>query len=68
MHYLSRVPLPGDVPAGQVVVHNDATPTRELGSTAFRAWLADKTNTLDIEPCDCNWAPELRGHFRARRG
>jgi hypothetical protein len=66
MRYLSDIPKPDDLPPGQVVVHNHATPTRELGTTAFRAWLADKTNTLNIEPCDRNWAPELRGHYRER--
>jgi hypothetical protein len=67
MQYLSEIPKAAEVPPGQVVVHNRATPTRKLGTTGFRAWLADKAGTLNIEPCDCNWAPELGEHYRVRR-
>jgi hypothetical protein len=39
MDYLFSLPKSGEIPAGQVVVHNEVSPTRRLGSRGFRAWL-----------------------------
>ncbi|HLQ56338.1 MAG TPA: hypothetical protein VK162_18970 [Streptosporangiaceae bacterium] len=60
--YLARLPAPADVPAGKVVVHNQVTPTRQLGSRGFRAWLAKSSE--ELEACPCGWAPELGTHYR----
>jgi transcriptional regulator with XRE-family HTH domain len=63
--YLLRIPKPGDVPAGRVVVHNDVQPTRRLGSRGFRAWLATEPPEAG-ERCACGWAPELGRHYSTR--
>jgi hypothetical protein len=62
--YLTR--LPKAVPDGRVLVHNHVRPTRHLGSRGFRAWLTDE-GAERLEPCDCDWAPELGRHYRVRR-
>jgi hypothetical protein len=61
--YLSA--LPDAVPAGRALVHNRVHPTRQLGMRGFRAWLSDLDPSA-IEPCNCDWAPELGQHFRVR--
>jgi hypothetical protein len=63
--YLSRLPAPGAIPAGQVVVHNDVKPANRMGPHGFRAWLQAPTGRL--EPCDCGWAPRLGAHYRVRQ-
>jgi hypothetical protein len=60
---LARVPAPGDVPAGMIVVHNAAQPGARIGRKGFRAWLADPSP--GFEPCDCGWARRLGQHYRA---
>jgi hypothetical protein len=65
IEYLSRLPKPGEIPAGRVIVHNSVRPTRKLGRRGFRAWLQFPGDT--IEPCPCRWAPELGRHYRVRR-
>jgi hypothetical protein len=67
MEYLFSMPKPGEIPAGQVVVHNNVRPTRNLGSRGFRAWLQAPTDAPPIERCDCDWAPELGTHYRVLR-
>lgn len=57
--------LPDSVPAAVVLVHNSVRPTRQLGMRGFRAWLQPRG--LHLEPCPCDWAPELGEHFRIRR-
>jgi hypothetical protein len=63
--YLSRVPEPGAVPAGMVLVHNHVRQVRRLGSRGFRAWLQASNDRLEVCPCD--WAPELGPHYWVRR-
>lgn len=74
--YLSRIPKPWNLSAGtvgivdvhgHVVVHNHVRPTRHLGSRGFRAWLQSPDKPPAIEPCPCDWAPELGEHYRVRR-
>jgi hypothetical protein len=66
--YLAAPPKPGEIPAGQVMVHNSVRPTRKLGPRGFRAWLRAPSGLPAIEPCDCDWAPELGTHYRVRLG
>jgi hypothetical protein len=60
MEYLFR--LPAAVPPGRCLVHNTVRPARRLGTRGFRAWT--QTDTNDLEPCPCEWAPELGPHYR----
>ncbi len=64
LNYLSQIP--GSVPPGQIVVHNNVRPTRQLGSREFRAWLADPSPQYEV--CPCEWAPELDAHYRVSGG
>jgi hypothetical protein len=43
--------LPQVVPNGKVLVHN-----------GFAYWLQNPSGRL--EPCDCEWAPDMGVHFR----
>jgi hypothetical protein len=43
--------LPHVVPNGKVLVHN-----------GFGCWLQNPSGRL--EPCDCEWAPDMGVHFR----
>jgi hypothetical protein len=63
--YLSRLPEPGAVPAGLVLVHNRVRQVRRLGSRGFRAWLQAPNDRLEV--CRCDWAPELGRHYWVRR-
>jgi len=60
--YLSEIPT--NIPRGWVLVHNNVQPTRKLGSRGFRAWIDRPSESL--EPCNCDWAPELSQHFRVK--
>jgi hypothetical protein len=40
-------------------------PTRRLGSRGFRAWLSSPDDDR-LQPCGCEWAPELGPHFTTR--
>ena len=64
IEYLKRIPADdGEIPAGQVVVHNHVVPTERLGSRGFRAWTQEPTDRL-IE-CDCDWArKKISTHYR----
>jgi hypothetical protein len=62
VNYLSRMPRPGELPAGQVIVHNRVKPRRRIGAGGFRIWMQAIEDK--IEPCPCGWAPELGEHYR----
>jgi hypothetical protein len=62
--YLFRLPTPGEVPAGLVVVHNKARPTRHLSAYGFRVWLQPRDPL--VERCPCAWASELGDHYRTK--
>ena len=64
VEYLTKLPDPGGIPPGKVVVHNDVRPTRRLGSRGFRAWL--QSPGPGLEECPCGWAAELGAHYRRR--
>jgi hypothetical protein len=55
--------IPDQVPAGQVLVHNQVAPAARLGTRGFRAWLANQA-TDGLVRCDCGWAPRLPEHYR----
>lgn len=63
MRYLTK--LPGEIPPGQIVVHNSVRPTRRLNSRGFRAWLDAPADQYVL--CDCGWGPELGDHYRVQR-
>ena len=63
MQYLDR--LPAAIPAGRVLVHNQARPTRLLGSSGFRAWL-QAPDPDRLYACQCGWASELGQHYRVK--
>ena len=63
--YLSRLPKPGEVPVGKVIVHNQVRPSRRL-DRGFRAWLQALGDEPPVEICPCGWAPELGPHYRVR--
>lgn len=68
--YLGLIPKPEDVPSRFVIVHNHTGPAAQaIGARRFRFWVQrlDETD-LSIEPCPCDWAPELGRHFRVARG
>jgi hypothetical protein len=55
-------------PPGSIIVHNHAQPARRLGWRDFRAWLdtLGAPGRAPVEPCPCDWAPELGGHYRVK--
>ena len=55
--YLKHIPIAVDIPAGMVVVHNQASPAHPLGMHGFRAWLQAPSERLEV--CACELAPEL---------
>jgi hypothetical protein len=59
VRYLFRLP---ERIEDQVLVHNHARPTRQLGRRGFRAWL--QAPSAGLEPCPCGWAAELGQHYR----
>jgi len=63
-HLVSK--FPQAIPPGRLLVHNHRKPTRQLGSSGFRAYLAPSHHPR-VEPCDCGWAPELGDHYRFAR-
>jgi len=60
--YLKHIPSAADIPAGMVVVHNQARPAHPLGMHGFRAWLQAPSERLEV--CPCSWAPDLPAHYR----
>jgi len=62
--YLGR--LPTAIPKGMVLVHNHSLPPRRRFDQGFHAWLRFPDDK-ELEPCGCDWAPELRRHYRVRR-
>jgi hypothetical protein len=61
--YLPKIPRSaGEIPAGLIVVHNHVRPTRRLGSRGFRVWVDEPSDRYEL--CNCDWAPELGGHYR----
>lgn len=67
--YLGLIPKPEDVPFEFGIVHNHVVPpTRAIGARGFHIWVQRLDDTeSSIEPCSCEWAPELGRHFRVRR-
>jgi hypothetical protein len=58
--------LPPVVPNGLVLVHNGVRPISPIpGVGGSRCWLQCPSGRL--EPCDCDWAPEMGVHFRVCR-
>lgn len=64
MNYLKR--LPDTIPEGQVLVHNQVQPAKQLGTRGFRAWLEPAPAGDHLEPCPCAWANEFGPHYRLR--
>ena len=61
--------LPNEVPPGYILVHNQVTPTRQLGMGGFQAWLSRRGETHHrYEPCSCGFAPELGEHYCIVKG
>jgi hypothetical protein len=58
--------LSDPIEPGNVVVHNQVRPTRVLGSRGFRVWQQRPDEEPAIEPCPCDWAPELGVHYRVK--
>ena len=66
MKYVTRIP-PGNLPEGEVLVHNQVVPARRLGVRGFRAWTQRLDDPPAVEVCGCDWAGvDLRGltHYR----
>jgi hypothetical protein len=68
VRYLSGIPRK-ELPAGHVVVHNHVRPVAPQpwpsGLNGFRFWVAAPDgDDYEVEPCDCEWRPELGGHYR----
>jgi hypothetical protein len=63
--YPGRIPDEHELPADQVLVHNNVRPARRQGTRGFRFWLAKADDTHVL--CECGWAPESGGHYRVRR-
>ena len=60
--YVSQ--LPAVIPDDQVLVHNNARPTRFIGYRGFRAWLEPAPASKYLAACPCTWASELGQHYR----
>ena len=66
IRYLARNPVDdSEIPDGQVVVHNHLRPRMHFGRSDFRGWLQVPTDCL--VPCDCDWGPHLKTHYRVKR-
>ena len=66
MTYIKTIPK-GPLPEGQVLVHNQVRPQRQLGMNGFRAWT--QKLDADLEVCPCHWAGvNLHGltHYRVK--
>ena len=65
VEYISR--LPASVPAGKVLVHNQArwSPHTRPSRTGFRAWI-DEPRPYH-EECHCGWARHLSKHYIEKR-
>lgn len=65
--YVSTVPR--EVPAGQVLAHNNVTggirPRSRPGVRGFRAWF--QARDAQLAACDCGWCPEIPAHYRVLR-
>jgi hypothetical protein len=60
--------VPGELPPGEVLVHNHVRARRTLGLNGFRAWTEKPSNRLEV--CNCKWAGvDLHGlkHYRVKR-
>src|SRR5262249_13081070 len=56
-----------------IIVHNRVRPGADLknaglGENASRAWQeARNRRPIELERCDCGWAPQLGTHYRVKR-
>ncbi len=61
--YVSEIPADeSEIPAGQVLVHNNIKPASPLGMHGFRAWT--QVPDYHVTECGCGWAPDLPQHYR----
>jgi hypothetical protein len=65
MTYPPRQPdSPGEIPEGEILVHNRVRPARHQGTRGFRFWYQAPDDRT--EPCPCPWAPGPGAHYRIK--
>ena len=61
LDYLEEMPT--EIPAGQILIHNNVVPARRINTRGFRAWFAVPDERKYVA-CNCDWAPELGQHYQ----